>query len=166
MTQPKLSGRQARWREMLAEFYFVLEYRAGATNHVADALSRKAELTAICQVAALSGSEVSTNIKDQIRVLLPKDPVTQHLINLVERGKTRQFWTEDRLLITKGNRLYAPKGGDLRKLLIKECHDTLWASHPGEERTLALVQRRYYWPRMQDDVAEFVRTLSGMPVGI
>ncbi|KAL0348240.1 UNVERIFIED_CONTAM: Transposon Tf2-11 polyprotein [Sesamum angustifolium] len=32
--------------------------------------------------------------------------------------------------MTKGNRLYVPKGGDLRKSLISECHDTLWAGHP------------------------------------
>ncbi|KAK2976515.1 hypothetical protein RJ640_000106 [Escallonia rubra] len=33
-----------RWQELLAEFNFMLEYRAGSTNNVADALSRRAEL--------------------------------------------------------------------------------------------------------------------------
>ncbi|KAL0311786.1 UNVERIFIED_CONTAM: Transposon Tf2-11 polyprotein [Sesamum radiatum] len=60
--------------------------------------------------------------------------------------------------MTKGNRLYIPKGGDLRKSLISECHDTLWAGHQGEERTYALVQRAYYWPQMRDDVETYVRT--------
>ncbi|KAL0458927.1 UNVERIFIED_CONTAM: Transposon Tf2-11 polyprotein [Sesamum latifolium] len=60
--------------------------------------------------------------------------------------------------MTKGNRLYVPKGGDLRKSLISECHDTLWAGHQGEERTYALVQRAYYWPQMRDDVETYVRT--------
>ncbi|KAL0349399.1 UNVERIFIED_CONTAM: hypothetical protein Sangu_1167700 [Sesamum angustifolium] len=39
--------------------------------------------------------------------------------------------------MTKGNRLYVPKGGDLRKSLISECHDTLWAGHPEKQRTYA-----------------------------
>ncbi|KAL0345517.1 UNVERIFIED_CONTAM: Transposon Tf2-11 polyprotein [Sesamum radiatum] len=60
--------------------------------------------------------------------------------------------------MTKGNRLYVPKGGDLRKSLISECHDTLWAGHQGEERTYALVHRAYYWPQMRDDVETYVRT--------
>ncbi|KAL0445454.1 UNVERIFIED_CONTAM: Transposon Tf2-11 polyprotein [Sesamum latifolium] len=60
--------------------------------------------------------------------------------------------------MTKENHLYLPKGGDLRKSLISECHDTLWAGHQGEERTYALVQRAYYWPQMQDDVETYVRT--------
>ncbi|KAK3032654.1 hypothetical protein RJ639_034920 [Escallonia herrerae] len=33
-----------RWQELLAEFNFMLEYRTGSTNSVADALSRRAEL--------------------------------------------------------------------------------------------------------------------------
>ncbi|KAL0456568.1 UNVERIFIED_CONTAM: Transposon Tf2-11 polyprotein [Sesamum latifolium] len=39
MTQLKLTSRQARWQELLSEFHFVLEYRAGSSNHVEDALS-------------------------------------------------------------------------------------------------------------------------------
>ncbi|KAL0297771.1 UNVERIFIED_CONTAM: hypothetical protein Sradi_6829200 [Sesamum radiatum] len=60
--------------------------------------------------------------------------------------------------MTKENRLYVPKGGDLRKSLISECHDTLVAGHPGEKRTYVLVQRAYYWPQMRDDVETYVRT--------
>ncbi|KAL0449378.1 UNVERIFIED_CONTAM: hypothetical protein Slati_1494200 [Sesamum latifolium] len=60
--------------------------------------------------------------------------------------------------MTKGNRLYVSKGGDLRKSLISKCHVTLWAGHQGEECTYALVQRAYYWPQMWDDVEMYVRT--------
>ncbi|KAL0395102.1 UNVERIFIED_CONTAM: Transposon Tf2-11 polyprotein [Sesamum latifolium] len=60
--------------------------------------------------------------------------------------------------MTKENRLYVPIGGDLRKSLILECHDTLWVGHQGEERTYALVQRAYYWPQMRDDAEMYVRT--------
>ena len=43
-TQPMLSGRQARWLETLSRFAFDIEYVKGATNVVADALSRRADL--------------------------------------------------------------------------------------------------------------------------
>ncbi|KAL0313029.1 UNVERIFIED_CONTAM: hypothetical protein Sradi_5702200 [Sesamum radiatum] len=74
MTQPKLTSRQARWQELLSEFHFVLEYRAGSSNHVADALSRRADLASLVSVAALSSSAVATSIRDRARELLPKDP--------------------------------------------------------------------------------------------
>ncbi|KAL0302398.1 UNVERIFIED_CONTAM: Retrovirus-related Pol polyprotein from transposon [Sesamum calycinum] len=41
MSQPKFTCRQACWQELLSEFHLVLEYRAGSSNPVADALSRK-----------------------------------------------------------------------------------------------------------------------------
>ena len=46
-TQKKLSPKQARWQDFLAEFDYTLEYKPGSANHVADALSRKAELASI-----------------------------------------------------------------------------------------------------------------------
>uniref|UniRef100_A0A1S4BZT8 Reverse transcriptase n=1 Tax=Nicotiana tabacum TaxID=4097 RepID=A0A1S4BZT8_TOBAC len=73
-------------------------------------------------------------------------------------GKTRQFYTEDGFQKMKGNRLYVPKGGDLRRVLLAKCHDTLWSGHPGEERTMALLRRAYYWPQMVDGVAQYVKT--------
>lgn len=39
-----------------------------------------------------------------------------------------------------------------------ECHDTIWAGHPGEEHTCALLQHAYYWPQMRDDIATYVKT--------
>lgn len=158
LTQPKLTRRQARWQELLAEFNFTLEYRAGSSNKAADALSRRADLAELRMAAALSSSKVATSVKDQIREFLMRDPAAECLVKLVQQGKAKQFWLEEGLLRTKGSRLYVPKGGNLRKSLIAECHDTLWAGHPGGERTLALVQRAYYWPQMRDEVEAYVRS--------
>ncbi|KAL0331235.1 UNVERIFIED_CONTAM: Retrovirus-related Pol polyprotein from transposon [Sesamum angustifolium] len=70
MSQPKLTSRQARWQELLSEFHFVLEYRAGSSNHVADALSRRADLATLGSVAALSSSAVATSVRDRARVII------------------------------------------------------------------------------------------------
>lgn len=89
MTQPKLSSRQARWQELLAEFNFTLEYRAGKTNKVADALSRQGQLAAF-HLLALQGSEVSTGIKDQIRGLMT---IYQRKKNEQDEVRNRRiFW--------------------------------------------------------------------------
>ncbi|KAL2223600.1 UNVERIFIED_CONTAM: Retrovirus-related Pol polyprotein from transposon [Sesamum indicum] len=138
MSQPKLTSRQARWQELLSEFHFVLEYRAGSSNHVADALSRRADLASLGSVAALSSSAVATSIRDRARELLSKDPAAQGLIQLVEQGKARQFWLEDGLLMTKGNRLYVPKGGDLRKSLISGVPRHSLGGTPGRGAYLCL----------------------------
>ncbi|KAK3018657.1 hypothetical protein RJ639_002710 [Escallonia herrerae] len=100
----------ARWQELLAEFNFMLEYKAGSTNSVADTLSRRAELDQVALMAMnaiiRADSRVAINIWKKIKKALTKDPVAQQLLKLIESDKTRQFWQEDGLLITKGRRKY------------------------------------------------------------
>ena len=42
MSTKKLNARQARWAEFLSRFYFIIRYRPGKQNPLADALSRHA----------------------------------------------------------------------------------------------------------------------------
>ena len=51
ITTKKLTGRQARWAELLSQYYFKLAYRAGKANERADALSRKAEDVVVSEEA-------------------------------------------------------------------------------------------------------------------
>ena len=150
-TQKKLSPKQARWQDFLAEFDYTLEYKPGSVNHVADALSRKAELASMT-------SQPQGDIMDLLREGLQHDPMAKSLIALAHEGKTKRFWVEDGLLYTKGRRLYVPKWGNIRRNLIKECHDTKWAGHPGQRRTRALLESAYYWPQIRDEVEAYVRT--------
>ncbi|RVW59633.1 Transposon Ty3-G Gag-Pol polyprotein [Vitis vinifera] len=143
-TQKKLSPKQARWQDFLAEFDYTLEYKPGSANHVAGALSHKAELTSMT-------SQPQGDIMDLLREGLQHDPMAKSLIALAHEGKTKRFWVEDGLLYTKGRRLYVPKWGNIRRNLIKECHDTKWAGHPGQRRTRALLESAYYWPQIRDE---------------
>ncbi|KAA0064072.1 reverse transcriptase [Cucumis melo var. makuwa] len=157
-TQPKLTSKQARWQEFLVEFNFEFEHKKGSSNQAADALSRKQEHAAISLLAHLRGSEIGGSVRDTLREFLQKDHVAHNVMNLVKAGKIRQFWVEEDLLVTKGNRLYVPRAGDLRKKLLYECHDTLWAGHPGWQRTYALLKKGYFWPNMRDDVMQYTKT--------
>ena len=44
LTTKKLNRRQVRWAEMLAEYYFKIEYIKGIDNIKTDALSKKVKL--------------------------------------------------------------------------------------------------------------------------
>ncbi|KAA0062304.1 reverse transcriptase [Cucumis melo var. makuwa] len=56
--QPKLTSKQARWQEFLAEFDFEFEHKKGSSNQAADALSWKHEHGTKCLLAHLRTSEI------------------------------------------------------------------------------------------------------------
>ncbi|KAK2966346.1 hypothetical protein RJ640_028505 [Escallonia rubra] len=87
------------------------------------------------------------------------DPLARQLFKLAESGQTQRFWLEDGLLLyTKGQRVYVHKWNNLRKTIIRECHDTPWAGHSGQRWTYALVEASYYWPQMKDKVKAYMKT--------
>ncbi|KAE8724095.1 hypothetical protein F3Y22_tig00010927pilonHSYRG00153 [Hibiscus syriacus] len=149
-TQKKLSQKQARWQDFLAEFLYTLEYKSGKANVVVDALSRKTELAVIYLAKG--------TILERIKEGLEQDPMMRELVKLASNGKTQRFWVEDGLLYTKGRRIYVPKWDNLRRDLIKECHDTKWVGHPGQKCTMALLETVYFWPHMNDSVELYVKT--------
>ncbi|KAK2970517.1 hypothetical protein RJ640_001722 [Escallonia rubra] len=96
-SQRKLSPKQARWKDFLAEFDYVMEYKPGKANLVADALSRKAEL--------MTMSKSNGDILEGIKEGMEHDPLARQLFKLAESGQTQRFWVEDGLLYTKGQRV-------------------------------------------------------------
>ena len=95
-THKKLSPKQARWQDFLAEFDYKLVYKLGSDNHVADALSRKAELTSMT-------SQPQGDIMDLLKKGMQHDPKAKSLIALTHEGKSKRFWVEADLLYTKGD---------------------------------------------------------------
>ena len=102
-------------------------------------------------------SEVISDFNERIKKAAGLDAGYEKLRQQVRNGETRKYWLESDLLVFKGGRLYVPMGG-LRRELLKETHDAKWAGHPGEERTMALLSRSYYWQKMGEDVQAYVKS--------
>ncbi|KAK4381134.1 hypothetical protein Sango_2996900 [Sesamum angolense] len=79
------------------------------------------------------------------------------LVEQVQSGLVRKYWLDSGLLYAKGGRVFVPKG-TLRCRLLRETHDPQWAGHPGISIMVGQLARRYYWPRMEEDVEAYVRT--------
>ena len=63
------------------------------------------------------------------------------------------------MLVWKG-RLYVPEG--FRKEVLKKEHDSKIAGHFGRERTMELITRNFYWPKLEDDVQSLLQQLRLM----
>ncbi|KAH9678962.1 Endonuclease [Citrus sinensis] len=123
------------WRHYLLGSHFTI-----MTDNVATSYFQTQKKLSPKQARCMS--QPKSDLISRIKEGLQQDPLAKNLLENVLEGKTRQFWQEESILLTKGDRLFVPRWRNLRKEVIKECHDSKWAGHPGIERTTALVDHQ------------------------
>ena len=181
MTTKKLTRRQARWAEFLANYNFKIVYRPGKQNGKADALTRR------------PGDRPEGNLEDdrqkhQMQTLLPSSRFDLTLAPIEEgegqpwEERVRTAQQEDDLciqtlqklkagertstqvalaycnerdgLLEYKNKVWVPK--TIQVQLITEIHAKPATGHPGIGKTLQLLQRQYYWPCMEKTVKQYI----------
>ena len=154
MTQPNLSKRQARWLDFLAEFDYEVIHKPGKSNVVADALSR----LYLIECLSISEVELDSKLLRKLEEEYARDEESKAIFEYPDRHpkfkvlNQRIYWVDDDRL-----RLYVPSG-TLRSAVMSELHDARCSGHLGIKRTSDLVKRDFYWPSLESDVAEFVRS--------
>lgn len=173
-TQERISKRQARWLETLADFDLQIKRIRGDDNKVADALSR--------QLLASNEKTSSRLLKEAHQKLMPKQLVSLNaalnaatkvsLSNsekekiVAERQADGTFQCQCRgprapckrenVFLRFHDKLCAPRG-HLRRVLLQECHDIPAAGHLGARKTVSRASERYYWPQMKREAQERAR---------
>ena len=72
-------------------------------------------------------------------------------------GGSRPDFRDEEGLIYKGSRLHVPEC-NLRHTLLSEAHDAPLSGHLGRDKTLQRLSRNFYWPRMHQQIHDYVRT--------
>lgn len=101
-------------------------------------------------------------ISHNIAYLQMQDVSLQPLFDKVGR-RDRSFVTDREQFVVKDEKLYRQCNvaeklvvpTSLRLMILKLGHSTLWAGHLGQQKTLARVASRFYWPRQYMDIVEF-----------
>ena len=161
-SQKKLSGRQARWSELLQDFKPKIVYKPGKTNVVADALSRS-------PVYANNTTTTTTiSVDDPLFVSITSayknDKKLSVILNMLRNpdsfrnSKTLVGFSLHNDLILKDNLIYIPDDAEIKKKILQDCHDSLTAGHFGLDRTYDLLRRNYCWPGMKRDADLFVKS--------
>ena len=66
---------------------------------------------------------------------------------------------KDRMLYYKG-KISLPSDEALKKMVFENEHDTRVAGHMGMDKTLQMINRNFYWPRMAKDIEDYVCTCN------
>ena len=67
-------------------------------------------------------------------------------------------WQSSEGLLYYKNRLYIPENNELHTLIAKGCHDSRVAGHFGQEKTIAIVTRDFYWKGLTAWINDYVRS--------
>lgn len=161
MSQQDLRSRLGRWATKLQAYKFEIKHRKGKLHVVPDALSRVFE--GEVEEVAVRDAEIDYESphfntseykvladtveanKDTVVDLKVMDGKVFRRANQVpEEAMTDQFaW-----------KLWLPK--ELVAEALRIAHDSPMAAHGGFLKTLERVRRTYYWPKLVDDVRDYV----------
>ena len=128
--QHKLNKRHARWVEFIETFPYVIRYKQGKENVVADALSRRYALLSTLD-AKLLGFEY---IKELLYV---EDHEFCEEYRACEKIVSGKFYRLDGFLFQE-NKLCVPNCS-MRELLVQESHAGGLMGHFGVAKTLAIL---------------------------
>lgn len=147
-------GRLARWSVQLQQFNFKITHRPGKLHELPDALSR-----CPLEISALHGEDFSKTrdnwycrMRENV-TLNPRDyPDWRVTDNLLYKNIATPYSLPANLSSWK---LVVPR--EFRKDIVARCHDAITAAHLGIFKTFNRVAEEYYWPKMHQYIAGYVK---------
>jgi hypothetical protein len=157
-TQPHLSPRQIRWSEFLQQFEYDIEYRPGKYNIVADSLSRREDLQTKILLNHLTETKITVapELVQLIQNAYQTDPFCRDLLSTTRPLPTHYHIHNG--LIFLDSLFYIPSSNEIKTILLTEAHDSAVSGHLGVMKTLEQLSRGYYWPKMTEDVKEYIKS--------
>eukprot|EP01018_Ginkgo_biloba_P007942 Gb_36846 [translate_table: standard] len=151
-TQTKLQqARHAKWMLYLQQFNLVVKYKKGVTNKIADLWSRTPTSISLSVVMQLKPFPFK-----KLHIQYEGDKDFHSVAEELHQGERKPDFHLQEGLLYKDDKLCIPQG-ECRVALMREAHTSKVAGHFGVGKTLLNLQRYVYWPRMQVDVAKFIK---------
>jgi hypothetical protein len=147
---------QHHWVGKLLGFDFSVEYRSGATNVVADALSRR-DTAEGDEGVLLAVSAPRFDFLERLRHAQATDPALVAIHAEVCAGTRAAPWSVADGMLAFDNRLYIPPASPLLHEILAAVHND---GHKGVHRTLHRLRRDFHFPNMRRLVQDFVRACS------
>ncbi|MBW0568015.1 hypothetical protein O181_107730 [Austropuccinia psidii MF-1] len=142
---------QACWDEFLSEFHFTITYCPGRLATLPDALSSWED------VYPERGVDFISKIPQNFHQIIKQDGIQESRFfsikveifsDLVDNIQKELLLFKDRLVI--------PRNEELQLNILQKRHDSPLAGHPGQEKTLKLIKRHFYWAGINQFIKEYL----------
>ncbi|QRW25673.1 Retrotransposable element Tf2 protein [Rhizoctonia solani] len=165
--------RHTQWHIFLSNFNFEIHYYPGKQSGKPDALSRRADYvdtpqepkimlpTKVFANASQEELEIVTKICSKLREDPSLEPIIQFLTKDADNAppsicKAYQDYNWEEDLLWYHGKLVVLDSEPLKERLLREFHNSPLAGHPGQQQTLELLSRNYWWPGMKSSAKEWV----------
>nr|GEY00033.1 putative reverse transcriptase domain-containing protein [Tanacetum cinerariifolium] len=154
LDKKELNMRQRRWIKLLSDYDCEIRCHPGKENVVADALSRKEREPIRVRALVMT---VHPNLHEQIRnaqseAMEKKNVKAENLGRLIKPiFKIRPDGTR-----YHDKRIWLPKFGGLRDLIMHESNKSKYSIHPRSDKIYQDLKQLYWWPNMKAEIATYV----------
>jgi RNase H-like domain found in reverse transcriptase/Integrase zinc binding domain/Chromo (CHRromatin Organisation MOdifier) domain len=163
----RLNRRQYRWLEKLSDFHFRILHRAGRLLVKPDALSRRADYVPsdshplhgtnflqLFQRLQIDTLSVVTSDSAWLDRVVAATSISDTWRLFQEGDLGNDYTTMDGLLLFK-DAIYLPSE-ELQVEAFLQCHSSPAAGHFGVSKTVELLSREYWFPKMRSKVRKFI----------
>ncbi|XP_071688266.1 uncharacterized protein [Rutidosis leptorrhynchoides] len=141
--QRDLNNGQQRWMDLLKDYDCKILYHPGTGNVVAYALSRKSRRPGI-QIESLRMTITNDFLQRISRAQVEAIVELSHEERM--KGQVDFLEQDSRGLLTRYGRLWVPKHGGARQLLLDEAHKSKYFIHPSATKMYHDLKEEYWWP--------------------
>jgi hypothetical protein len=151
--QRLVEGIQHKLLVKLLGYNYKIEYKKGKENKVADALSRAPHSTQIMAISHVIPVWIEQVTESYNTDAICLDLITKPRIN---SQAVPNFTLSNGLLRHEG-KLVIGAAGNLRHKLLEAFHKSALGGHSGERATYQKIKLVVYWPKLHQQVKEFVK---------
>ncbi|KAK1610933.1 hypothetical protein QYE76_034606 [Lolium multiflorum] len=175
-TQKELNMRQRRWLELIKDYDMEIHYHPGKANVVADALSRlPCQLNSmiaeeqpslyqefeqfrmeLVSEGFLASMELQPTLIGQIKEVQKGNASIDGIKTKIAAGKAPGFTVDEEGVLWYNGRLCVPSDSELKQVILKEAHDTLYSIHPGGTKMYQDLKEQFWWHGMKREIGSYI----------
>nr|GEV30325.1 putative reverse transcriptase domain-containing protein [Tanacetum cinerariifolium] len=145
---------EKRWIELLSDYDCEIRYHSGKANVVADALSQKEREPIRVKALVMT---VHPNLHEQICNTQYEAPEKKN-VEAENLGRLIKliFEIHPDGTMYHDKRIWLPKFGGLRDLIMYESYKSKYSIHPSSDKMYQDLKQLYWWPNIKVDIATYV----------